>query len=33
MICIGLSLALRLVCLCGTDLMGLGRRDWTCGTG
>jgi hypothetical protein len=33
MICIGLSLALGLVCLCGTDLMGLDRWDWTSGTG
>ena len=33
MICIGLCLALGLVCLCGTDLMGLDRWDWTSGTG
>jgi uncharacterized membrane protein YciS (DUF1049 family) len=30
---IGLCLALGLVCLCGTDLMGLDRWDWTSGTG
>jgi hypothetical protein len=33
MICIGLGLALGLVCLCGTDMMGLDLWDWTSGTG
>jgi hypothetical protein len=33
MICIGLCLALGLVCLCGTDLMGLDWWDWASGTG
>jgi hypothetical protein len=28
MIRIGLCLALGLVCLCGTDMMGLDKRDW-----
>jgi hypothetical protein len=28
MVCIGLGLALGLVCLCGTELMGLDNRDW-----
>ena len=32
MIRIGLGLALGLVCLCGTYLMGLDMWDWTSGT-